>query len=108
MSTGPIERNGCPNASTELPSTQVTVPVADSTMSPESSTAATAEPGSRRGAAGAVSAGVFAAEGAEAPEGATSQFAASATSPNTRPGSSVPEIDTGSGSGDGPVLAGCA
>src|SRR5262252_7173731 len=101
MSTGPIDRNGCPNARTELPSTQVTVPVADSTMSPDSSTAATAEPGSSRaaGAEGSVPAfaavPVVAAAGADAPEGATSQFAASATSPKTRPETSEPERDTG-------------
>ena len=107
MSTGPIERKGCPKASSELPSTHVTVPVAESTMSPESSTAATAEPGSS--ALPAVEGVAAAAEaGADAPEGATSQPAASATSPKSLPGASEPDSDTGSGRGEGPVDAASA
>src|ERR1700688_3474084 len=45
ISTGPIERNGCPKASTLPPSTQVTVPVAAMVMSPEIRIVATDEPG---------------------------------------------------------------
>ena len=108
MSTGPIERKGCPKASTELPSTQVTVPVAERTMSPESSTAATAEPGSSGLPPVAEGVAVPAAAGAEAPDGATSQPAASATSPKSFPGASEPDSDTGRGSGEGPVDAASA
>ena len=45
MSIGPIERNGCPNARTEFPSTHVTVPVAASSMSPDKSTVERDDPG---------------------------------------------------------------
>src|SRR5689334_1159148 len=109
MSTGPIDRNGCPNARIESPSTQVTVPVAERTMSPSSSTAATEEPGSRRGTVGpAISGGVLGVfgvealmeEDAEAPEGASIQPAASAIFDISPPGCEGPEKETGSGSRD--------
>src|SRR5713226_9083537 len=45
IETGPMERKGWPNASSAFPSTHVTVPVAERSMSPERSCAATAEPG---------------------------------------------------------------
>src|SRR5262245_25008479 len=99
MSTGPIDRNGWPKARIELPSTQVTVPVADRTMSPLRSTADTADPGSSRPSG---SGDAAPAEGEEAPLGATSQPAASATFPKTVPGVVMPEKETGSGSATGP------
>src|SRR5437773_2276123 len=94
IDTGPIERKGWPKARTELPSTQVTVPVADRSMSPERSCVATAEPGaSARGLAAAVS-----EDGAPLPEGTVIQLAASAILLRSRPGPSLPPKETGSGS----------
>ena len=51
ISTGPIERNGWPKASTLPPSTQVTVPVAAIVMSPEIRIVATDDPGRSGGSA---------------------------------------------------------
>src|ERR1700720_3322005 len=58
LETGPIERKGWPKARPELPSTQVTVAVAERSMSPERSWVATAEPGFRAGSPAAREAGV--------------------------------------------------
>src|SRR6266496_6676269 len=72
IETGPIERNGWPKARTEFPSTQVTVPVAERSMSPERSCVATADPGFKGPGSAA------AADGPALPEGTVIQFAASA------------------------------
>src|SRR3954467_7341573 len=71
IETGPMERNGCPNARTALPSTHVTVPVADRSMSPERSCAAIADPGFSAGSAAVA----VPLEELEAPEGVDTQRA---------------------------------
>src|SRR5215831_11711168 len=97
IETGPIERNGRPKASTEVSSTQVTVPVADRSMSPVKSSAATADPGERL-LTSAVSA-------AAAPEGTIIQPAADASRDANAPPLPIPPTDMGNGSGSGPSAA---
>src|SRR6476659_9791511 len=77
IETGPIERKGWPNARTELPSTQVTVPVDERSMSPERSWVATADPGlsSAGSGPGFDGAGVEGVEAAKEPDGTAIQFA---------------------------------
>src|SRR5215831_8369165 len=101
IETGPIERNGCPKASTEFPSTHVTVPVAERSMSPDRSWAAIAEPGrivpdEDEGSA----------EAPEAPDGTAIQPAAWATREKSSPGALVPPKETGRGSGVASPAAG--
>src|SRR5262249_17660589 len=92
IETGPIERNGCPKARTEFPSTQVTVPVAERSMSPERSCVATADPGwSGRGSA-------TVDDGTAAPEGTVIQLAASARRGKRAPVPRRPPKEIGSGS----------
>src|SRR5450756_121276 len=106
IETGPIDRKGWPKARTELPSTQVTVPVAERSMSPERSCVATAEPGFRAADAPAGFEVGVAGE-AEAPEGTVIQLAASAIRLKTVPGESEPPKETGNGraAGESPELA---
>ncbi len=71
-------------------------------MSPESRTAATAEPGSSRSSSEASPGPLreleaLAAAGADAPDGAESQPAAPAMRSKSPPGARLPENDTGSG-----------
>src|SRR5258706_9039084 len=96
ISTGPMERNGCPKARTLEPSTQVTVPEAATVMSPEIKIVATEEPGWRGCTAGAAGSGFR----EEAPPGTgrnrPPERNASAAGP---PGASPGENESGSGSG---------
>src|ERR1700693_1171539 len=96
IETGPIDSKGWPKARTELPSTQVTVPVAERSMSPERSCVATAEPGFRAaGSPATLEAGV--PDDAEAPEGTVIQLAASAIRAKSVPGERAPPKETGRG-----------
>ncbi len=91
MSTGPIDRKGCPKASTLEPSTHVTVPVAAMSMSPVIRTVAIADPGSsRRGATGGP---------AEPPEGTAIHPPEADRRPASPLESAPPEKETGSGRG---------
>src|SRR4029077_16464949 len=96
IETGPMERKGWPKASTELPSTQVTVPVAERSMSPERSCVATAEPGFNAPDSGAVFEGL-AVPDADIPEGTAIQLAASAIRLKSLPGVAAPPKETGRG-----------
>ena len=96
IETGPMERKGWPKASTELPSTQVTVPVAERSMSPERSCVATAEPGFNAPGSTAVFEGV-AVPDAVAPEGTAIQLAASAIRLKSGPGVAAPPKEIGKG-----------
>src|SRR5262245_15726105 len=95
MDTGPIDRKGWPKARTEFPSTQVTVPVAERSMSPDRSCVATAEPG-WRGEGAIAGPGVPAA----LPDGTLIQLAASAIREKSGPGASLPPKETGIGRAD--------
>src|SRR5436190_10136343 len=96
IETGPMERKGWPKASTELPSTHVTVPVAERSMSPERSCVATAEPGFRAPGSIAVFEGVFVPD-EDIPEGTAIQLAASAIRLKSLPGEANPPKETGRG-----------